>query len=69
MGTVKFKVCCMAVYDSNLDIPDEIINDDKKILNYIREHLNECKVDNLEWLEDLNPEEAVTMEDIRYISE
>lgn len=48
MGTVKFRVGCIAVYDSNLDIPDEIINDDKKILNYIREHLNECKVDNLE---------------------
>lgn len=69
MGTVKFTVGCMAFYNSNLNIPDEIINDKKKILNYIREHLNECKVDNLEWLEDLDPEEAVTLEDIICISE
>ena len=67
MAKVKFSVACTAIYQSELDIPNEIKNDDEAILEYIRSHLDECVVDELEWLNDLDPEDAVTMEDIRCV--
>ena len=69
MSKVKFKVACVAIYDSELEIPNEISNDKKAILEYIHNHLDECNVRDLEWLNDLDPDEAVTMEDIRYVEE
>ena len=67
MAKVKFKVSCIAVYDSELEIPDNIANDEKAVLDYIHTHLDECNVQDLEWLNDLDPDDAVTAEDIRYI--
>ena len=67
MAKVKFKAACIAVYDSELEIPKEIANDKNAILEYIHEHLNDCNVEDLEWLNDLEPDEAVTQEDIRYV--
>ena len=67
MAKVKFSVACTAIYQSELDIPNEIKNDDEAILEYIHSHLDECVVDELEWLNDLDPEDAVTMEDIRCV--
>ena len=67
MAKVKFKVACIAVYDSELEIPDNIANDEKAVLDYIHTHLDECKIQDLEWLNDLDSDEAVTAEDIRYI--
>lgn len=67
MKTVKFDVVCTAMYTSSLDIPDAIAEDEEKVLKYIRTHLDECSVNDLDWIEDLDPEEAVTMEDIRFI--
>jgi len=67
MSKVKFSVACTAVYQSELEIPNEIKNDYKAILEYIHSHLNECNVDELVWLNDLDPEDAVTMEDIKYV--
>ena len=67
MAKVKFGVTCTAVYQSKLDVPDEIKNDEKAILEYIHEHLEECPVEDLEWLNDMDPEEAVTAEDIKYV--
>ena len=67
MAKVKFSVACTAVYQSQLEIPNEIKNDDEAILEYIHSHLDECAVDELEWLNDLEPEDAGTMEDIRYV--
>ncbi len=67
MAKVKFKVACTAVYDSELEIPKEIVDDKDAILKYIHEHLNDCNVEDLEWLNDLDPDEAVTQEDIRYV--
>lgn len=67
MAKVKFKVACTAVYDSELEIPKEIADDKDAILEYIHEHLNDCNVEDLEWLSDLDPDEAVTQEDIRYV--
>lgn len=67
MAKVKFKAACIAVYDSELEIPKEIANDKNAILEYIHEHLNDCNVEDLEWLSDLEPDKAVTQEDIRYV--
>lgn len=67
MAKVKFKVTCICVYDSELEIPKEIADDKDAILKYIHEHLDDCNVEDLEWLNDLNPEEAVTQNDIRYV--
>lgn len=67
MAKVKFSVACTAIYQSELEIPNEIKNDNEAILEYIHSHLDECSVDELEWLNDLEPEDAVTIEDIRYV--
>lgn len=67
MAKVKFSVACMAVYQSELEIPNEIKNDDEAILDYIRSHIDECKVNDLEWLGDIEPANAVTMADIQYV--
>ena len=64
MAKVKFKVACIAVYDSELEIPKEIADNKDEILEYIHEHLNDCNVEDLEWINDLDPDEAVTQEDI-----
>ena len=37
----------------------------KTILEYIHKHLDDCNIENLEWLRDLEPDKAVTMADIR----
>ena len=67
MAKVKFKVACTAVYDSELEIPNNIANNKKAILDYIHENLDKCEIHDLEWLNDLDPDDAVTAEDIRYI--
>lgn len=67
MAKVKFNVTCTAVYQSELEIPNEIKDDNQAILDYIHSHLDECSVDDLEWLNDFYPEDAVTMEDIKYV--
>ena len=69
MAKVKFNVACVAVYQSELDIPDEIKDDEKAILKYIHDNLDKCPVSDLEWLNDMDPEEAVTAEDLRYVEE
>lgn len=68
MAKVEFSVACNAVYQSKLDIPDEIKDDEDKVLKYIRDNLDNCNVDELEWLSDLDPEDAVTIEYIKDIS-
>ena len=67
MRTVKFSVMCKAVYDGELEIPDDVKKGDE--LKYIRENLQNVSIDNLEWIEDFPPEEAVTNDDIRSIEE
>ena len=67
MAKVKFRVTCTAVYSSKLEIPKEIVNDKDAVLKYIHEHLNDCNVEDLEWLSDFEPEEAVTQKDIQYV--
>lgn len=62
MRTVNFTVACNAYYDSKLQIPDSVPDD--KVLDYIRDHLDECPVCELTFVSDLEPEAAVTEDDI-----
>lgn len=58
-----FRVTCTAVYDTHLDIPDELIVKDENgriteeskiaIADYIQEYFSECNVGStLEWIAD-----------------
>lgn len=69
MAKVKFNVACVASYETELEIPEEIKNDEKEILDYIHSHLDECSVTELDWINDLDPDEAVTAEDIIYVDD
>ncbi len=62
---VKFTAVCMAIYESELLIPDEIASDKEKTLNYIRDHLCEAPVLELNYWRDLDdPYDAVELDDI-----
>lgn len=63
----KFTVACTAVYTSELEIPEEIKNNRELIIEYIRDNLDKANVNELTWLNDFDPEDAVTDEDILYI--
>ena len=65
--SVTFTVGCMALYKGSMDVPANLTQEE--VLSHIREHLNDIPVNDLEWLSDLAPEEAVTMEDIYNINE
>ena len=67
MAGVKFSVMCNAVYTSYLEVPDEIANDKAKVVEYLREHISELSVEDLEWISDCEPDTAITEEDIIYI--
>lgn len=67
MKNVKFKVSYVAIYTSELPIPDEIADNKKSILEYIHNHLSECNIENLEWINDLDFDDVVTQEDICYV--
>lgn len=70
MKKVHFNVGCLAIYPSSIVIPDEIENDYKAILTYIQEHLTECNVEgDIKWIQDLEPENAVTIDDIGQIED
>lgn len=62
---VKFTVMCNAIYRGSLTIPDNIPKTKEDYLKYIQDNLGEVSVQDLEWLEDISPENAVTMEDVR----
>lgn len=58
----SFSVTCTAVYNADLNIPNELLKRDKEgkiaeeskeaIAEYIRNHLHECDIHNLEWVSD-----------------
>ena len=68
MAQVNFTAMCMATYQSALEVPDDIARDRDKALKYVRDHLNDAPVADVEWLEDVDPYEAVTEEDIKSIT-
>lgn len=63
---VKFSVKCRAYYTGELIVSSD---EPKEVLKEIRERLDEVAVDELTWLEDLLPDEAVTLDDIQSIEE
>lgn len=72
--TVAFKVKCYAVYKSQLTLPDEFfqgdtqIATDDEILTFVRTHLPDASVDELEFLDDLEDiTDSVWQEDIREV--
>lgn len=70
MKIVKFSVVCTAIYESELELPDDVdTNDQEEVLGFIRDSLSDVPVGEMNWLEDLDPDEAVTLEDIRSIEE
>lgn len=62
MRTARFTAACNAYYNSELQIPDSVSDD--KVLEYVREHLSECIIYELTFESDLEPEAAVTEDDI-----
>jgi len=69
MKTAQFTVVCNAVYKSELEIPDEVdTNDYEEVAAYIRDNLDKCSVEDLEWISDWE-NDAVTGEDITSIAE
>ena len=62
---VKFTVACNVIYHGSLIIPESVPKTKADYLNYIRENLCSVNVEDLEWLEDLSPKDAVTEEDVR----
>lgn len=69
MARVKFFVTCIATYESELTIPKDIVNDKNAVLEYIHENLENACIADLQWSNDLEPDEAVTLDDIKYIEE
>lgn len=67
MKKVKFSVSCMAIYQGELKVDDNLT--EEEILEEIHNRLDEVPVDDLEWLNDLNPEDAVAMDDIYSIED
>lgn len=64
--SVKFSVACMACYYGTMEVDSNL--SEEEIVNYIREHIDEVPCENLTWLEDYEPETAVTEDDIIAIS-
>ena len=64
MKRIIFNVFCSATYQSYLDVNDDFCHNDKTlddldindVLYYIKEHLHEAPINNLEWLDDIDVE-------------
>lgn len=67
MRKVKFNVCCMAMYQGELEVSDNLTKED--ILEEIHNNLENVPVKHLEWVNDLSPEDAVTINDIYSIED
>lgn len=50
MKRLNVTVTCMAVYNSGIDIPDEMILEEA--IEYAKEHINEIPIGELEWIPD-----------------
>ncbi len=70
MSSVDFTVLCSATYKGHLDLPKNVNAKDRKaVLAYIHENLGEVPATDMTWLNDAEPCEAVTEEDIISITE
>ena len=50
MKRLNVTVTCMAVYNSGIDVPDEMILEEA--IEYAKEHINEIPIGELEWIPD-----------------
>ena len=50
MKRLNVTVTCMAIYNSGIDVPDEMILEEA--IEYAKEHINEIPIGELEWLPD-----------------
>lgn len=67
MRKVKFNVCCIAMHQGELEVADNLTKED--ILEEIHNNLENVPVEHLEWVNDLSPEDAVTINDIYSIED
>lgn len=73
---VDFKAKCYAMYSSRLELPEEftdvegnLLASEDDVLTYVRMHLPEANVNDLEWLSDLSDIcDSVESEDIKAIT-
>ena len=50
MKRLNVTVTCMSVYNSGIDVPDEMILEEA--IEYAKEHINEIPIGELEWIPD-----------------
>ena len=50
MKRLNVTVTCMAVYNSGIDVPDEMILEEA--IEYAKEHIYEIPIGELEWIPD-----------------
>lgn len=51
MKTLNVTITCMAVYNSHIDVPDEMTL--KEAIEYAKRHLDECNIETeLEYISD-----------------
>ena len=50
MKRLNVTATCMAVYNSGIDVPDEMILEEA--IEYAKEHINEIPIGELEWIPD-----------------
>lgn len=50
MKRLNVTVTCMAVYNSGIDVPDEMTLEEA--IEYAKEHINEIPIGELEWISD-----------------
>ena len=60
---IEFKATCIAQYNSIIIAPKELKHNKEKLVKYIIEHIDDCPIFNLEWLED--SEIPLTIEDLK----
>ena len=51
MKTLNVTVICKAVYNSSIEVPDNMTLEEA--IDYAKEHTNEIPTDEIEWLSDI----------------
>ena len=67
MKKVEFNVTCIAYYPAEIKVEDNLTK--TEILDQIHDQLPNIPCKHLSWVNDLDPEDAVTMEDILSIKQ
>lgn len=64
MVKINFTVGCIASYNSSMEVPKEIVEDKAAVLEYLRKNIELAPVGELDWVNDLEPDEAITEYDV-----